>query len=218
MDLTLYDMPKTRAFRVRWLLEEIDLDYRLEPVDIFSAAAQSPAYRAIHPLGQVPALRAGDKIMFESGAILHWLADIHPEAQLAPLPDAPARAEYEQWMFFAVGTLEFSAWEIVLHEHILPEDKAVKAIVPFARTRYRDALGVLEPVVNGRDYLVDEHFTAADILTGHTLMWLPELLDGYPALRAYTRRLSQRRGFLQARLHAKSHTAGRQHVETQHED
>lgn len=218
MDLTLYDMPKTRAFRVRWLLEELGLDYRLEPVDIFSAAAQSPAYRAIHPLGQVPALRADDTVMFESGAILHWLADIHPAAQLAPLPDAPARAEYEQWMFFAVGTLEFSAWEIALHERILPDDKAVKAIVPFARMRYREALGVLEPVINGRDYLVDDRFTAADILTGQTLMWFPELLDDYPALRAYTRRLSRRRGFLQARRRDKPHTAGRRHAETRQAD
>ncbi len=212
MDLTLYDTPRTRAFRVRWLLEELGLDYRLETVDIFAEAAQPSAYRAIHPLGQVPVLQAGDKRIFESGAIVHWLADTHPAAQLAPPLNATDRADYEQWLFFAITTLESPAWEIALHERILPEDKAVKAIVPFARARYRDALGVLEPVLSERDYLLGEQFSAADILTGHTLMWLPELLEDFPALRAYTRRLGRRRGFLQAQRRDQPRDADTQHA------
>lgn len=198
MELTLYDMPKTRAFRVRWILEELGLDYRLEAVDIFSPAAHSPAYRAIHPLGQVPALRIDDEVMFESGAIVHWLADTQPAQGLAPALDAPQRRHYEQWMYFAVASLEFAAWDILLHGTILPEEVAVKAIVPYATGRYQEALEVLEPLMRERDYLLDAHFSAADILVGHTLMWLPELLADTPALQTYTTRLRQRPAFRRA--------------------
>ena len=198
MELTLYYMPKTRAFRVRWLLEELKLEYRLEWVDLFAGDANKPEYRVIHPLGQLPALKVNDDIMLESGAMLQWLAGAQPEQTLAPALDSPARKEFDQWMFFAVGSLEPPAWEIVLHGDILPKAVAVKEIIPFAEKRYQQMLAVLENVMSEREYLVNDSFTAADILIGHTLMWLPKELRPYQALRAYTKRLRTRSAYLRA--------------------
>jgi glutathione S-transferase len=201
MNLTLYYMPKSRAVRVRWLLEELQLPYRLEYVDLFKGEGNSPQFRAIHPLGMLPALRIDDDMMFESGAICQWLADQDPEQALAPALDSALRRDYEQWMFFAVTTLEFPAWEMVYHGRILPQlapDKAVKQIIPFARERYRDALAMLNDTLNGRDYLVGSTFTAADIMVGYTLTWLPDQLKPFTALQAYTNKLLQRPAYIHA--------------------
>lgn len=198
MELTLYSHPNTRARRVRWVLEELELAYREEAVDIFSAE-DNTAYRAIHPLGQVPALRINDDVMIESGAIVQWLADSHLDKGLAPALDAPQRREFDQWMFFSVTTLEGPAWEIALHGKLLPKELRVKAIVPFALRRLREVLAVLEGVMAGRDYLVDNRFSVADVMIGDVLMWFPDQLTAYSALQGYVERLSQRPAWQRSR-------------------
>lgn len=197
MDLTLYYLPGTRAQRVRWMLEELNLDYRLEYIDLFKGEGNSPAYRAIHPLGQLPALKIDGEVMIESGAIVHWLADAHPASGMAPALDDPARRDFNQWMYFAATSLEMPAWEVVLHRNILGDDQAVKEIIPFALERLQDVLEILERVLTGRDYLLDA-FSAADIMMGYVLMFLPELLGRFPVLQAYCDRLRQRPGYMRS--------------------
>ncbi|MEJ2453108.1 MAG: glutathione S-transferase family protein [Candidatus Thiodiazotropha sp.] len=192
MQLTLYHCPGTRSQRVRWALEELDLDYDLEPIDLYHGQGNSPEYRAINPLGQLPALKVDDKVILESGAIVHWLADRFAPGLLAPPIDSPNRADYAQWMYFAVTNLEGPAWEIVLHRDILPEKLAVKAIIPFAEGRLGEVLELLGSHLSGRDYLLGESFSAADILAGYILMWFPRQVTAMPSLKAYVKRLKDR--------------------------
>ncbi len=198
MELILYYMPGTRAERIRWILKELDLDYRIETIDLFKGEGQRADYLAIHPLGQLPALKVDGEVMFESGAIVQWLAESVPGSNLAPAPDHSARRAFNQWMYFAVTSLETPAWEMMLHGSILPDKQAVKAIVPFAEQRYVLALGVLEKAVQGQDYLVDGRFSAADIMVGYILAWFPELLVPYPGLQTYLARLKQRPAYPRA--------------------
>ena len=126
MKLTLYGLNKTRSMRPQWLMEElgnIQVCYcgpagKYIEVDIFQGEGFTKKYRKIHPHGQVPALEVDGKIMFESGAICHWLTDQFPEQKLAPAMDNPLRLEYEQWMFYAPATLEPSAFSYMLHTQI----------------------------------------------------------------------------------------------------
>jgi glutathione S-transferase len=192
MQLTLYYLPGTRAERVRWILDELGLQYATRRIELFRGEGQQPAYLAIHPLGQLPALQVDGETMIESGAIVQWLAETHPESNLAPAVQLPARRSFDQWMYFAVATLEAPAWEMMLHGRILPEDQAVRAIVPFAEQRYKKALAVLAQALHGQDYLVANRFSAADIMTGYILAWFPEQLEPFPALQAYLARLRQR--------------------------
>ncbi|MEZ5542097.1 MAG: glutathione S-transferase family protein [Pseudomonadota bacterium] len=192
MKLTLYYLSGSRAERVRWILDELGLPYRLQTIDLFRGEGQQPDYLAIHPLGQLPALEIDGEVMIESGAIVQWLAESGPGSDLAPAPDRPGRRAFDQWMYFAATTLEGPAWEMMLHGRILPERLAVRAIIPFAEQRYGQALGVLEQALQGRDYLVEDRFSAADIMTGYILAWFPEQLAPYPALRNYLARLQQR--------------------------
>ncbi len=192
MELILYYMPGTRAERIRWILGELDLDYRIETIDLFKGEGQRADYLAIHPLGQLPALKVDGEVMIESGAIVQWLAELVPGSDLAPSPDQPARRAFNQWMYFAVTSLENPAWEMMLHGRILPDERAVKAIIPFAEQRYLLALGVLEKAMKDRDYLVGGRFSAADIMAGYILAWFPEFLVSYPGLQTYLARLKQR--------------------------
>jgi glutathione S-transferase len=199
MDITLYYTHRTRALRPRWVLEELELPYRLRLIDLFGGDGQTPEYRKIHPHGSVPAIDIDGRVMIESCAICHWLSDQYPEKQLAPpAADAAARMDYEQWTFYVPGTLEPPAFQILLHSVILPEDQRVPDIVPWSTRRYQSSLKVLNRALAERDHIAGDSFTTADILLGSTLLWLPELLHEHPALGAYTERLQQRPAYQRA--------------------
>ena len=199
MTMTLYHGRGTRSQRVRWALEELGLEYRIETIDLFKGEGNSPAFLAINPLGQLPALEVDGSVMLESGAIVHWLADRYGDNALAPPIEDPSRRTYEQWMFFAVTNLEGPAWEIVYHRDILPAKLAVSAIVPFAERRLGEIFARLEAELAGHAYLVDERFTAADILAGYILMWFPNERSSFPALDAYVKRLQARPAYQRSR-------------------
>ncbi len=198
MDITLYYTPKTRALRPRWLLEELGLEYRLEAIDLFNGEGQSKAYRNIHPLGAVPAIEIDGNTMIESGAICHWLSDKVSKPKLAPALDDPQRQHYEQWMFFAPGTLEPPAYYALLHGRILPEQQRIQAIVPWCMSRHKNIIAMMDEQLENREYLLGESFSTADIMIGSTLMWLPEQLQDQPRLKAYTERLQQRPAYQRA--------------------
>lgn len=201
MELILYYQPGSRSQRVRWLLEELELDYKLQHIDLFSGDGNTPEYRALHPLGQLPVLTIDGSAMFESGAIVQWLADIHPEQGLSPAIDTPQRRAFNQWMYFAVTSLEAPAWEIVLHSKILPEDAAIKAIIPFATKHLLTVLKVLDDHLKGKSYMLDNKFSAVDIMLGYILLWFPEYVERFSHLKPYTQNLSQRPAYLRSKQH-----------------
>lgn len=198
MELTLYYLSGSRAQRVRWLLEELELDYKLQQVDLFKGEGNTPEFRALQPLGQLPVITIDGKAMFESGAIVQWLADTHLDKGFAPALDSPQRREFNQWMYFAVTNLESPAWEIVLHSKILPEEAAVKTIVPFATKNLLKVLTVLDKELKGKNYMVDNKFTAVDIMISYILMWFPEHTEAFSNLKAYTQNLQQRPAYLRS--------------------
>ncbi len=199
MELTLYYLQGSRAQRVRWALEEIGINYKLEIINLGKGEGQSREYLDIHPLGQLPALQVDDEVMIESGAIVQWLAEQHPDSGLAPTHDSPLRPHFLQWMYFAVTSLEWPAWEIMLHKNILPEELAVKEIIPFAKKRLERVLVILEQELKGRDFILDTGFSAADIMLGYIVMWFKDELESYPALQTYAERLQQRPAYQQSR-------------------
>ena len=90
-ELVFYTNPMSRGRIVRWMLEEIGQPYRTEIIQ-FGPAMKSPAYLAVNPMGKVPAIRHGDTIVTETGAICAYLADAFPQAGLAPEPEAASEA------------------------------------------------------------------------------------------------------------------------------
>jgi len=191
-------MKGTRSQRVRWMLEELGLNHTLKHIDLFNGDANTPEYLALHPLGQLPTLLIDNDIMLESGAIVHWLADFYIDKGFAPALDSPPRREFNQWMYFAVTNLEAPAWEIMLHSNILPEGVAVKEIVPFAIGNYLKALTVLNEKLEGKTYLINNQFSAVDILLGYILMWFPEHAESFSNIKSYTENLKQRPAYIRS--------------------
>ena len=101
--LKLFYIPKTRASRVRWMLEELGEPYELARID-WPHARGAEYRRNVHPLGAVPALQDEGLVVIESAAIIAYLADKFPERGFAPPPQE--RGPYYQWIVYAMATLE----------------------------------------------------------------------------------------------------------------
>ncbi len=82
-ELVFYTNPRSRGGMVHWMLEEIGCPYRIE-VKEYGTTMKAPDYLAINPMGKVPAIRHGETVVTEAPAILAYLADVFPEAELAP--------------------------------------------------------------------------------------------------------------------------------------
>lgn len=125
--MKLYYFPTTRAFRPRWLLEEMEVDYDL--IKVTPQISQSPEYLKLHPHRKVPVLIDNDVTMFESAAICTYLADKYIDKQFAPAIDSPARSYYYQWLFYSSLTLELPVEQFMfnslpnLPESVLPKNK-----------------------------------------------------------------------------------------------
>lgn len=198
MDIKLYFTPQTRSVRPRWLLEELNIPYKLQAVDLFAGEGESETHKSIHPLGAVPAMEVDGEVMLESGAICYWLADYFTEHGLAPSLDNSKRIKYNQWMFFAQATLEPQPWLVIMHSKILNESSRVEDIVPWALERHNKVLKMLNQTLEANAYLLGDEFSAADVMVGSVLMMLPETLAKYPALVLYTQKLRERPAYQKA--------------------
>ena len=176
--LTLYTNPHSRGTNVRWMLEECGADYDTVAV-AFGAEIKAPAYRAINPMGKVPALTHGDTILTETVAILTWLAERYPEKALIPEAGSDARGEYYRWLCFALH-LEYAAvdrWRGV--ENNAEQRKAI------GYGDFDTAFAVLQERLRGREYLIGDRFSALDLYYSGLLAWLIHRVQVLPAESVY---------------------------------
>ena len=103
MTLTLYHIPDWASSIIRLALEEQGQPYQLRLMDWDAGDFDAPAFRALNPLGLIPALETPDGPIFETAAILLWLNARH--GGLAPAPTDPARAAFLSWLMFTSNTL-----------------------------------------------------------------------------------------------------------------
>lgn len=182
--LTLYSNPMSRGRIARWMLEEVGQPYEVRYLD-YGTTMKAPEYLAINPMGKVPALVHGDRIITEYAAICAYLADAFPEAGLAP----EDRSSYYRWLFFGAGPLEATIITKALGVEV-PED--MRGRVGFGSLS--TTLDVLETAVTASPYLAGESFSAADVATGSQIGWGLRFgtIEPRPALQAYWDRLSTR--------------------------
>lgn len=195
----LYYVPRTRATRPRWILEELGVPHELVRLDPKRGETRSAEHLARQPLGHVPALEDGDVRIFESGAICFWLAERYGDGKLLPPPGTQGRAEAYQWLSFALTELEPPLVEISAEER-RPEGGQDPARVEAAKERFRAAARVVDAALRDRPYLLGDTFGAADVVLGSVLSWGKFVagLDGAPAAAAYVARLKERPAFRRA--------------------
>ncbi|MEH2031509.1 MAG: glutathione S-transferase family protein [Nostoc sp.] len=199
--MKLYYIPTTRAVRPRWLLEEMGIAYDLVRVNM--TMTKQSEYKELHPHGKVPVLVDGEVTIFESAAICTYLADKHIEMGFAPPLDSPERAYYQQWLFYAAVTLEPPVEHYMfnvlpnLPEKLLPGFVRSETSLQESRQWFDRVAQPLREVLVGKNYLVANRLTTADIVTGGVLLWakkLGMLLDDDP-LNEYINGLMQRPAF-----------------------
>jgi glutathione S-transferase len=194
-ELVFYTNPMSRGRVVRWMLEEIGAPYRTELLD-YGTSMKSPEYLAINPMGKVPALRHGDTVVTETGAICAYLADAFPAATLAPPSGDRLRGPYYRWLLFGAGPLE-AAWTNQALGFVVPPDRERMA----GYGNFATVLNVLEGALERGAYLVGESFTAADLYIGANLGFGLQfgMIDKRPAFVSYVSRLSSRPAAVRAK-------------------
>lgn len=186
--LTLYHAAPSRSSIVRWMLEELGEPYDLHVLSLAKGEQLAPAYRAVNPMGKVPALKHGETIVTEAAAICTYLADEFAEARLnVPIGD-PRRGTYLKWLFFAPSCIEPA-----ITDRAFPRKEEARR----STLGYGDFETVMEVVAGGVEpgpYLMGEQFTAADVALGSTLRWgmMFGLLPKRPEFVAYVSRLEAR--------------------------
>ncbi len=183
--ITLYGYPRSRSLRIAWTLEELELDYACECVDLASGVGRQEAHLRRHPFGKVPVLVDDGLTLFESTTIARYLAERYQPGRLLPI-EVGERARVDQWLSFATTELEQPLWTMAKHRFALPEAQRVPAILPTAQWELEQALKALARRFDGEEWLFGETFSLADVFIGHTLEWarafeqpLPAGLDAY---------------------------------------
>jgi glutathione S-transferase len=197
--LVLYYAPRTRAVRIRWLLEELGLPHELRRVPFTPPTVGW--FSQATPGGKFPVLQDGDVTIVESGAILEYVVERYGAGRLAPPLGSPARGEFLQWVHFAEATAFPPLGTIVWHTRYKQDAAQVPSVVADARRRAQTTLDVVERALVGREYLLGAEFSGADVMMGFTVFAaqaLGVLGDDQPNLAAYLARLQARPAFQRA--------------------
>ena len=183
-----------RDMPVRWALEEVSLPYDVRLLSF--EAMKQPAHVTIHPFGQIPTYEEYDLTLFESGAIIFYIAERHPG--LLPR-EVNARARAVGWMFAALNTVEPPVVEremALIFEHEKPWHEERQTMLD---DRVRARLDSLSRHLGKADWL-DGAFSAGDLLMISVLRRLHSsgLLTEFPTITTYVARGEARPAFRQA--------------------
>jgi glutathione S-transferase len=195
---TLYYSAGAASFVVHWLLIELGIEHRLEPVDFESRQQKSPEYLKLNPAGVVPTLVVDGVAYTEAAAIVMQLADTHPEARLAPPLGSEERARYYQWMNFFSNMLQpqFRTWWY-------PHEPAGEANAELAKAsaaqRAAQCFDILDAHLAAHGpWLLGERLSAADFQLTMLMRWsrrMPRPATDWPALARHAQAMKARPSF-----------------------
>lgn len=169
--MKLYYIDHTRAFRPRWLLEELGADYELVRLDPQKREHKSPDYLAIHPLGSVPALDDDGQIILETIAICMHIADRHLDSGVAPDLGTARRAAYYQWLSYAASTVEPCISDAYMRSFSLPPERREESATPDEQETFDWIITPLTDHLAQRPFVLGDRFSAADVVVAGVLDW-----------------------------------------------
>jgi glutathione S-transferase len=181
MTLKLYGGARSRASIVEWYLEELGVPYEFVLLDMQTGAHLEPDFLAINPMGKVPAIADGEFKLWESGAILLYLADKYSKIS----PSAEEHATLVQWVMFANATLGPGIFSEATRERESP-----RLLTP------------LNQIFESQAFIVGDEFSVADAAVGSILGYIRLMLNfdfsPYPAIEKYLARIAERPAFQKA--------------------
>ena len=201
--ITLHHCPQTRSMRTLWLLNELDVDFRVR-VYSFDKSLRDPEYLSLSPAGRVPALEIDGERMFETGAITQYLCERFSPDHLGRSVESMDRMAWLVWLHFAETMSQHTA--ALTQQHVaLREDHMRSPIVmklEAARIgKCYDALEArLSTPVENRDHLLTSGFSAVDISVGQAVYMSRYFvkLDNHPEVASWYERITERQGFVKS--------------------
>ena len=198
--LKLHFAPNSRAGRIVWLLEELDLPYELNRMDFHPKDLKSDEHRARHPLGRVPVLDDDEIRIWESGAIVEYILERHKNGGLKPAVDSANYPAYLQWFHYCEGMVMPPVNTIVVQTVLLPPDRRDETALAQAQKLLTRALAPVDESLTGKDYLIGD-FSGADIMLGHACFMSNRLgcvTDEMTNLKGYVEQVASRPAFQKA--------------------
>jgi len=196
--IKVYFASKTRAVRIIWLLEELNLPYELHRLNFSPKDLKSEEYRKVHPLGRVPVFEDGNVLIYESGAIIEYILTKYRNGGLKPTAIAETFPKYLQWFHYCEGMIMPPINTIMVQKFFLAEEKKIQQTLEQAE---RLLINTLKPVnfeLSAKNFLIG-NFSAADIMTGHACYQAETLgyvdKDNFPFIYKYIEKLKSRQAF-----------------------
>ena len=195
--LKVHFAPNSRAGRIIWLLEELELPYEVNNMAFHPKDLKSDEHRKRHPLGRIPVLDDGDIRIYESGAIVEYILERHKNGGLKPSTDDVLYPNYLQWFHYCEGMVMPPINTIVVQTILLPPDRRDETVLGQAQRLLTKSLAPVNEALEGNDYLIG-NFSAADIMLGHACFMsnrmgcVPEEMSH---LRRYVENISNRDAF-----------------------
>jgi glutathione S-transferase len=196
--LTIHHLNDSRSQKIVWLLEELELPYEIVHHQRDSQTLMGPpALKALHPLGKSPVLDDDGALLCESGAITQYLLMRYGGGRLAPDPAGPDQLRFLECLYFAVSA---GMNPIMIKVYARAFGLSDSPLDSAATDELERALGYIEALLSGQDWLMGDLFTAADI----QMSFIPELaravgaVGNHPTIDAWQRRLYARPGFHRA--------------------
>jgi glutathione S-transferase len=195
--LKLHFAPNSRAGRIVWLLEELELPYEINKMAFHPKDLKSEEHRARHPLGRIPVLDDGDVRLWESGAIVEYVMARYGDGGLKPAVDSEAFPEYLQWFHYCEGMVMPPINTIMVHSVLLPPERRDEKVLAQAQRLLSRSVAPVDAALEGREYLIGD-FSAADVMLGHAIFManrLGQVPEELANIKAYVKRIEARPAF-----------------------
>ena len=194
--IVVHHLNDSRSQRVLWLLEELGLPYEIRHYarDATTRLAP-PELAAVHPLGKSPVLEDGGLKIIESGAIIDYLIRRHGGGRLQPAAGSAEFEAYAQWLHYAEGS---AMLPLMLKLYVGRLGDAGAPLAPRISSELANHLGYVDSSLQGRDWLVGNDLTGADIQMSFVGEAARTLRASYPAMDAWVRRFQARPAYQRA--------------------
>jgi glutathione S-transferase len=190
--LVVHHLSNSRSQRILWLLEELDAPYEIRFYEREGRNHLAPEeLKSVHPLGKSPVITDDGHAVAESGAIVDYIVRRHGTGRLAPSPDSWLYDEYMQWLHYAEGSAALPLIIKGLTSHLGNRWRPLKQRVDVELDIH---LSYIDQSLEGRDYLVGNAFSAADV----QMSFIGELAavrtdrSRFPNLETWVRRFQRR--------------------------
>lgn len=199
MAIKLYGFPMSpNSRRVQLGLLELELPFEYVQVNLMEGAHKSPEYLRLNPNGKVPTLVEDDVVLWESHAILEYLADRYPAKRLGA--ESPReRGEIGKWLYLNAAHFGPAMAAVFAHTIRLPEEQRIAKLAENGRAEVTRVMGVLEAALAAGDHLALGRQTIADVSFAPSFAFAPMLgfdLAAFPRLAAWIERQKARPAFV----------------------